>query len=118
MNGGIPAIKTTIGSSSWRARRTASMVVGRTIGSTVVLSLAGGAAMLVASRLTSGSPWTGLNGVAALVGLGSRRAKRRFDASATLVGAGVLAAGLLLFASLFQGTRTMREMRGNGVRRP
>ena len=110
MNAGIPPIKTTIGTRSWRARRTATRMASRTISSTLVLSLVSGAAMLLASQVRSGSPWTGLNGVAVALGLGPRHAKRRFDANATLVGAGALAAGLLLFAALCQGTRAVRDM--------
>lgn len=98
---GIPPIKETIGTSGWRARR----VVRRSFGSALTMSIACGATMLVASQLRSGSPWAGLNAVAAAVGLGPRKAKKRFDTSTTLAAAGALTAGFLVLAGLYQTAR-------------
>lgn len=67
------------------------------------MSVACGATMMVASQLRSGSPWAGLNAMATAVGLGpkkAKKAKKRFDMTATIAGAGVLAAGFLVYASL------------------
>lgn len=97
---GLPPIKETIGTPAWRARR----VAGRTFGSALAMTVACGATMLVASQLRSGSPWASLNAMASAVGLGPRRAKKRFDMTTTLAGAGVLAAGFLAYAALYQGT--------------
>jgi hypothetical protein len=97
---GLPPIKETIGTQGWRARR----AVGRSFSSALALSAACGATMIVASHLRTGSPWFGLNAMATVAGLGPRKAKKRFDMSATLVGAGLLAAGMLVLAGLYQGT--------------
>lgn len=108
MNGlpsdGLPPIKTTIGTRGWRARRQTTRFVGSSVSSALVLSVACGAGLLLASQLRSGSPWTGLNVLASAAGRGARRPKR-FDTAKTLTGAGLLAAGLLLVASLYQGGR-------------
>ncbi|MDB4934402.1 MAG: hypothetical protein JWP87_1374 [Labilithrix sp.] len=104
MGYGLPPIKETIGRRSWFGRRrSAPGFIGRTIGSTLAMTVACGATMLVASQLRSGSPWGGLNAMATAVGLGPRRARKRFDRSATLAGAGVLAAGLLAYAIIYEG---------------
>ncbi len=97
---GLPPIKETIGTQGWRARR----AVGRSFSSALTLTMACGATLLVASRLRTGSPWLGLNALATAAGLGPRKAKRRFDMSATLAGAGLLAAGMFVLAGLYQGT--------------
>jgi hypothetical protein len=100
---GIPPIKETIGSKGWRARRNATRIFGRTLGSTLAMTAACGATMLVASQLRSGSPWAGLNAMATAVGLGPRRARKHFDGATTLAGAGVLAAGFLAYAVVYEG---------------
>ena len=97
---GVPPIKETIGTQGWRARR----AVGRSFSSALMLSAACGAALLVASRVRTGSPWLGLNSLATVSGLGPRKTRKRFDMSATIAGAGVLAAGILVLAGLYQGT--------------
>lgn len=101
---GIPPIKTEIGTRAWRARRSTTRFMGRTFGSALAMSAACGAAMLVASQLRNGSPWAGLNAMATAVGLGPKRARKRFDASATLAGAGVLVGGFVLYAALYEGS--------------
>jgi hypothetical protein len=97
---GLPPIKETIGGRGWRARRLA----GRSFGSALAMSVACGATMMIASQLRSGSPWAGLNAMATAVGLGPRKAKKRFDMTATIAGAGVLAAGFVVFAGLYEAT--------------
>ena len=74
--------------------------------------------MMVASQLRSGSPWAGLNAMATAVGLGPKKAKKRFDMTATIAGAGVLAAGFLVYASLYEGTLAAsgkRRSLGTGI---
>lgn len=101
---GLPPIKTTIGTRGWRARRHTTRFMGSSLGSALVLSVACGAGLLLASQLRSGSPWTGLNVLASAAGKGARRPKR-FDATRTLTGVGLLAAGLFVVSSLYQGGR-------------
>lgn len=105
---GIPPIKTTIGTRAWRARRGTTQFVGSTLGSALALSVACGAGVLLASQLRSGSPWTGLNVIASAAGKSPRRSKR-YDATRTLLGAGLLAAGLVVIASVYQGARLARR---------
>ena len=93
---GLAPIKETFGGRGARARR----LVGRSLGSALAMSVACGATMMVASRLRSGSPWAGLNAMATAVGLGPKKAKKRFDMTATIAGAGVLAVGLLVYEGL------------------
>jgi hypothetical protein len=99
---GIPPIKETIGTRGWRARRSGTRFVGRTIASTLAMTVACGATMLISSKLRSGSPWAGLNAMATAIGLGPRRARKTFDGMTTLAGAGVLAAGLLGYAVIYE----------------
>ena len=104
---GLPPIKETIGTPGWHARR----AVGRSFSSALTMSIAAGATMLVASHLRTGSPWLGLNTMATVLGLGPRKAKKRFDMGATLGAAGVLAAGMLVLAGLYQGALTATRRR-------
>ena len=107
-NGGIPPIKETIGTRRWRARRATARYLGQTIGSTLAMSAAFAIASLVTSHVRSGSPWAGLNGMAVAAGVGRRRARGRFESSTTLAGLGVLAAGVLAVAAVYQGIRRAR----------
>jgi hypothetical protein len=102
----IPPVKEQIGTRAWRTRRATSRFLGQALASGLKLSAASGAAMLLASKLRSGSPWTGINALATTIGRGPRRAKR-FDKVAALAGAGLLAAGFFLISSLYQGTRSI-----------
>lgn len=111
---GLAPIKETIGGRGARARR----LVGRSLGSALAMSVACGATMMVASQLRSGSPWAGLNAMATAVGLGPKKAKKRFDMAATIAGAGVLAAGFLVYASLYEGALAAsgkRRSLGTGI---
>jgi hypothetical protein len=110
---GMPPIKMTIGTPAWRARRATSRYLGRTVSSTLALSAASAAALLVASQVRLGSPWMGLNMIAEAAGVGAVRARKRprFDAGATLAGAGVVALGLFAIAAAFEGIRAARTRR-------
>jgi hypothetical protein len=102
-SGGIPPIKETIGTPGWRARRSGMRLFGRTIGSTLAMTAACGATMLIASQLRSRTPWAGFNAMATAVGLGPRRARKHFDGTTTVAGLGVLAAGFLAYAVVYEG---------------
>jgi hypothetical protein len=102
----IAPVKEEIGTRAWRARRATSRFLGRALASGLKLSAASGAAMLLASKLRSGSPWTGVNALATVIRRGPRRAKR-FDRTAAVAGAAVLAAGVFVVASLYQGARSI-----------
>lgn len=97
----LPPIKETIGTSGWRARR----FVGRSLGSALAMSIATGATMMLASKLRSGSPWSGLNTMSGALRLGPKKAKKRFDVRATMAGAGVLLAGFAVLAGLYRAAR-------------
>ena len=106
--GGIPPIKTTIGTRGWRARRATSRYVGQTMSSALTMSAGSTIATLLVSQLRARSPWAGLNALARLFGLGRTRARGRFESSTTLAGVAVLAGGFLALAALYQGIRRAR----------
>ncbi|WP_437540761.1 hypothetical protein WME97_25285 [Sorangium sp. So ce367] len=111
--------------SPWEAPRAAaqrpqqalrmSEIVTRGLRTGAVLTAATMCTMMAASTLKRGSPWAAMNAMAAAVGLGGRRAKRRFDPVATPAGMAALAGGLLVWGIGYEKALDAAGRRGGAL---
>lgn len=97
-----------------RASRT-SEIVTRGLRTGAVLTAATMCTMMAASTLKRGSPWAAMNAMAATVGLGGRRPKRRFDPVATPAGIAALAGGLLVWGIGYEKALDAAGQRGGAL---